>query len=104
MINSEIESFGLVLADAINCNCSILISYNTGARSLLRLEEMDIINNCHDVDEVANKIKYICESRNAVRIMRDLDVDAVSPARAYEKLLNICKELTGEVSWSKNVK
>ena len=33
VLNSELEPFGLVVADAINCNCSLLISDRVGALS-----------------------------------------------------------------------
>lgn len=91
ILNSELESFGLVVADAINCHCSLLLSQSVGAASILTLNEEDIIKDCHDIDELSKKIQYTREHSNAERIAQSVDQYKCSKKYAYKKFLEICK-------------
>lgn len=93
VINSTIESFGLVVGDALNCNCSLLMSENVGASSIMKTEESDIIKNCNDIDEVANKILYLLNNNNSSRLLSSIDMEEVSEKKSYEKLKKIVNEI-----------
>lgn len=90
VLNSELEPFGLVVADAINCNCSLLMSECVGAASIMHTQEEDIINNQHDINELSNKILYLLNNDNSERLYSSIDIEDVSEKRAYLKLKNIC--------------
>lgn len=86
VINSTVESFGLVVGDALNCNCSLLMSDGVGATSIMSTEESDIINDCNNVEEVASKIRYLLEHGNFERLLKSINRDAASEKSAYKNL------------------
>lgn len=56
--NSYFETFGLAVAEALECGCNILISKNMGILSILEnVNDKDIINNVEDIEEIINKIE-----------------------------------------------
>lgn len=93
VLNSELEPFGLVVADAIDCNCSLLMSECVGAASIMYTQEEDTIYNQHDINELSNKILYLLNNDNSDRLYSSIDVDDVSEKSAYLKLKNICANL-----------
>ena len=90
---SELETFGLVVADAINCHCSILLSNNIGASSILQLKEEDIIINPHNITTLANKIRHLLENPNADRLLKSINTEAYSERQAWINLKSICEKL-----------
>lgn len=92
VVNSIVESFGLVVGDALNCNCSLLMSDGVGAASIMETSEHDIVENCENVDEVAQKILYLLEHENSNRLYNSIDKDAVSEKSAYLNLKRIIDE------------
>lgn len=90
VIASEIEPFGLVVADAMNCHCSVLLSQNVGASSIMRTQEEDIIENPHDITELAEKIRFILETPNTDRLLSTIDIEACSEQQAWKNLKAIC--------------
>lgn len=93
VMNSDVESFGLTVADALNSRCSLLMSKNTGALSIMQCKNCDIIENNHDPVEIADKIIYLSINPNSDRLFRSIDVSDVSPKSSYERLAQICEEL-----------
>ena len=89
VMNSEVEPFGLVAADALNCNCSLLMSQNIGAKSIMKTEKCDIIQQPHDVDELVEKLKYVFDHPNSDRLYENIDVQACSGKRSFQKLNTI---------------
>ena len=89
VLNSEIEPFGLVVADALNCNCSLLMSQNVGGKDIMRTEECDIIKNPHDVNEIVRKLKYLFHYPNNERLYKSIDVQDCSEERAFQKIKEI---------------
>ena len=89
VMNSEVEPFGLVAADALNCNCSLLMSQNTGAKSIMKTEECDIIQQPHDVDELVEKLKYVFDHPNSDRLYESIDGQACSGKRSFQKINTI---------------
>lgn len=90
---SELESFGLVIADALNCHCSMLLSNNIGASSILDLNEKDIIKDPHNIEELANRIRYLLEHPNAERLLSSVNIEACSEKQAWINLKSICERL-----------
>ncbi len=93
VLNSILESFGLVVADALNCNCSLLMSKGVGALSIMTTTENDVINDCFDVDEIASKILYLFQNPNSVTLYNSIDSEYVSEKSSYVKLKQIVNEI-----------
>lgn len=92
VLNSEVEPFGLVAADALNCNCSLLMSKNVGAKSIMRTEDTDIILNPHNVDEIIEKLQYLFEHPNSDRLYRSIDRQDCSEETAFQKIKAILED------------
>lgn len=97
VVNSEIESFGLVVADALNTNCSLLISKNVGAKSIITMSEVDIINDCHNVREIARKIERLVDKENADTLQKSININQVSEKHAADRLVEICQSLQAKM-------
>ena len=93
VIASELESFGLAVADALNCHCSILMSHNVGASSIMKTCKEDFVNNPHDVDELALRIKYLLDHPNADRLLESVDVQACSEQEAWNRIKALCENM-----------
>ena len=90
---SELETFGLVIADALNCHCSLLLSDNVGATSILQLKEHDIIRDPQNPNELAEKIRYLLEHSNANRLLSSVNIESTSEKQAWINLKSICDRL-----------
>lgn len=91
VVNSEIEPFGLVVGDALNCGCSLLMSKNVGAASIFRnLQNVDVIEDNHDVEEIATKMEGLLKYGNAERLFNSVDSDKCSGRQAFLNLKKIC--------------
>ena len=93
VLASELETFGLVVADALNCHCSILLSNNVGATSILQLKDDDLIKNPHNPDELAEKIRHLLEHPNADRLLSSVNIESTSEKQAWINLKSICDRL-----------
>lgn len=93
VLNSVLESFGLVVADALNCNCSLLMSKGVGALSIMSTTENDVINDCFDIDEIASKILYLFQNPNSLILYNSIDNEEVSEKSSYLKLKQIINEI-----------
>lgn len=87
------EPFGLSIADAINCNCSLLLSDNVGFLSVIKAQDTDIVHNCDDINEIASKLEYLLSHPNAERLLSTINVSNCSEEYAYKRLKKICTEL-----------
>jgi len=90
VLNSEIESFGLVIVDALMCGCSILLTKNAGICALLSLQSNDLICDVHDANEITRKIEYVLENPNNNRLLESINFDDCSWERVSERLYSIC--------------
>ncbi len=95
VINSDVESFGLTVGDAINCNCSLLMSSNIGAISIFNTCDEDIIHNNHDANEIAQKIQHIMGNPNSERLYNSLKLKYITTYASYERLMNLCECILG---------
>lgn len=92
IMNSEVEPFGLVVADALNCNCSLLMSKNVGSRYIMKTDPNDIIQNPHNIEELAEKIKRVLNYPNGERLFQTIDVKACSEQQAYQNIKKIIEK------------
>jgi glycosyltransferase involved in cell wall biosynthesis len=93
IINSEVESFGLVVADALDCNCSLLMSKNAGCQSILKVKNEDVIQNPHNIDELTTKILYVMDHPNSDRLYNSVDRENCSEQSSYKKIIDIIEGL-----------
>lgn len=89
VINSVFESFGLVVGDALNCNCNLLMSNEVGALSIMSPTENDVINNCYDINEIASKILYLFNNPNFTNLYNSINKEEASEKKSYIKLKQI---------------
>lgn len=90
VMDSRHEPFGLSAFDSIRAGCSLLLSRNCGVAGVLALEDEDVVENCEDAVEVADKVEGLLVCPNAERLYRALDFDALSWNRAAMKLRDVC--------------
>lgn len=85
--NSNFETFGLAIIEAMATDCNLLISDNIGAIGVLKtIESSDLIFNTTDVDEIAEKIEILLANSNVRRLQQGLDRNEVGYAEAAELL------------------
>lgn len=87
------EPFGLSMTDALVCNCSLLVSENVGFLSIVKSEETDVVHDCENVDEIAEKIKYLLNHSNSDRLLKSINPETSSEDYAYKRLKWICQGL-----------
>lgn len=91
--NSEVEPFGLSIIDSLFCGCDIIVSKNTGASSIMKLNENDIINDPHNINEIIEKIRIVHENPNHDRILQSIDINSITWKAQSEKLVKICENV-----------
>lgn len=96
VMNSEIEPFGISLADGLNCNCSVLVSENIGAASIMSVEKTDMIHDPHNIEEIYGKIKWLFEHPNIDRLLATIDVEKCSERASYARLKCLCRKVALE--------
>ena len=93
VLNSEVESFGLSAVEALRAGCNILISQNSGIRSILSLTEEDIIFDTHNHFEIADKVEKLISKNNCMRIMDSIDFNHYSWKNVADRLYKICEAI-----------
>lgn len=91
ILNSELDSFGLSVIEAINHGCDVLISNNSGVTSILDVTENDLIINTKDLNEIKSKILYVIKNHNNERIKNKLDYEHYSWRNVSLRLYDICQ-------------
>lgn len=95
VMNSRHEPFGLSALDAIRSGCPVLISRNCGVLEVLHTRDSDVIEDCEDPEEVAEKIEYVISHPNAQRLYNTIDFDYFSWDNQTLILRNMCAEVCG---------
>lgn len=90
VMDSRHESFGLSAVDALAAGCSLLISANCGVREILGVESCDLVTDCEDAREVADKISYLVENPNNDRLCRSIDFEDCGWTAAATRLREVC--------------
>ncbi len=94
--NSRFETFGLAPLEALLTQTDILVSKKCGALSVIKkYEERDIINDTEDIDEIAQKIRWLLSGENHVRLICELDKESTSWKSRVKELMKIMKALAG---------
>ncbi|SHK14397.1 Glycosyltransferase involved in cell wall bisynthesis [Hathewaya proteolytica DSM 3090] len=76
--NSEFETFGLAIIEALICNCNLLISNNIGSMDIIEtIENGDIIFNNKNNDEIAEKIEKLLIRANQSRLKKGLNIQQI---------------------------
>ena len=101
VVNSTIESFGLVVGEALSCGCSLLISENVGFCDLLDLTEADVIHDVHDVNEISEKMMYLLKNPNNRRLAASVNWEHYSKKNVALRLHQICDKLLAGEDYSK---
>lgn len=96
IMNSRHDSFGLSLFDALREGCSVLVSRNCGALEVLDTEDCDVVEDCEDVREVADKTAYLLEHPNAKRLYATIDFDACCWDKQVSRLREICAQTVAD--------
>lgn len=90
ILNSEVESFGLSVIDALQAGCSVLVSQYAGVNSILSLDDNDIIFDPHDINEIIFKIQNVSKNPNNARMVNKIDYEHYSWRNVSDRLVNIC--------------
>lgn len=87
--NSEFETFGLSVVEALVSGCSILISKNVGAKDIFSdITNDSIIFNTHDISEIATKILQILDNPNN-DLVKKIQFEKYSKDKQIAKLVNL---------------
>ena len=86
--NSSFETFGLAPIEALLCGCSVLLSNEIGALDIIGgLTDSDIIFDCEDIREIADKIKAILAAPNSDRLIDSTDPEQITWQKRAEELV-----------------
>lgn len=92
--NSCFETFALAPLEALSRGCSVLCSRAAGALCLINdLRDEDVIENCEDIVEIADKIKKNLEDPNAGRLSESIDWERGSWKERSRQLAQVLSEL-----------
>ncbi|HDR4707880.1 TPA: glycosyltransferase family 4 protein [Bacillus paranthracis] len=90
--NSSFETFGLAPIEALVNGCDLLLSKETGAKSIIStLESNDVIYDNQDVSEIARKIKSLLSNTNNQRLVNGIDKEETSVKFAANRIIEILK-------------
>lgn len=90
VMNSRHDSFGLSAIDAFAAGCSLLLSANCGVKEVFETMDCDVVSDCENVEEVAEKIAYLVGHPNCERLYSSIDFEDCSWAAAAGRLREIC--------------
>lgn len=92
--NSCFETFGLAPLEALLCGCDVLLSRNVGALSVLSgVEEDDVIEDCEDIREIAEKTERLLKKENHTRLLVELDKESTSWEVRASELQDILRQI-----------
>ena len=97
VMNSRHDSFGLSLFDALREGCSVLISRKCGALELLHVEPNDVVEDCENAREVAEKMAYLLMHPNAERLYSSIDFAKFNWGYQTAQLRDICERTIQDV-------
>lgn len=92
--NSSFETFGLAPVEALLQGCSLLISSNVGAVSVMTtVQENDVIEHPKNPEELTSKIRFALKNPNAERLLQGIDRELTSVEYRQKELLTLVKQL-----------
>jgi glycosyltransferase involved in cell wall biosynthesis len=92
VMNSRHEPFGLSALDALRAGCSVLLSKDCGVLEALTPKGSDVVEDCEDAEEVADKMAYLLGHPNARRLYESIDFDALSWDTQVGRLRQMCAD------------
>lgn len=92
VMNSRHEPFGLSALDALRAGCSVLLSKDCGVLEALNPQGSDVVEDCEDAEEVAEKMAYLLRHPNARRLYESIDFDAMSWDTQVGRLRQMCAD------------
>lgn len=93
--NSCFETFGLAPFEALINGCDLLLSRHVGALSIFDrgvITEKDIIQDCEDRIEIADKIEHLLKNGNHDRLLAGIYKDKRTYSAVAARLVRICNE------------
>ncbi|MED1556529.1 glycosyltransferase family 4 protein [Bacillus paramycoides] len=91
--NSSFETFGLAPIEALVNGCDLLLSKETGARSVIPdLEDDDIVYNTYDVNEISKKIKFLLANSNNKKLISSMNPKETSVEFAAIQIVDTLKK------------
>lgn len=91
--NSIFEPFGLAVIEALMCGSNIVISSNVGARSIFKIDDKFLINDCTNIEDIKRAILAGIKYPNNKEILNSIDKDKTSGLAAAKKLLLLIDNL-----------
>lgn len=92
--NSEYETFGLAIIEALLNGSNLLISKNVGCIDLFeKLDDMDVVVNIEDEEEIENKIIYNLKNSNNNRLLKDFKRESITQEAMSKKLKLILDQI-----------
>ena len=92
VMNSQYESFGLSVLDALHAGASVLLSKNCGVMDVIDAKPSDTIERYDDVDELADKIISAKRTSNSQRLYRSIDFSSWNWTTSANQMASICHE------------
>ena len=87
--NSEFETFGLGIIEALISNCNLLISNNVGSMDIIEtIADDDIIFNNKNSDEISEKIDKLLIKGNRSRLKNGLNIQEIHFKASAMSLVN----------------
>ncbi|WP_281725747.1 glycosyltransferase [Lachnoclostridium phocaeense] len=86
--NSQFETFGLAVVEAVLQGASLLASKNIGALEIFNnVNEQDIINDPSDIFEISNKLWNCLQNSNSKRLYKGINYEKIDVNKTGEQLL-----------------
>lgn len=86
VMNSRHEPFGLSALEALQAGDSLLLSKNCGVLEVMAPADCDVVTDCEDAKEVADKIRYLLREPNAFRLFESIDFQTHSWSECAERI------------------
>ncbi|HDR7703267.1 TPA: glycosyltransferase family 4 protein [Bacillus thuringiensis] len=91
--NSSFETFGLAPIEALVNGCNLLVSKETGAKSIIpHLEDNDIVYDNYNVNEISKKIKFLLANSNNKKLISSMNPNVTSVEFAAIQIVDTLKK------------
>lgn len=87
--NSDFETFGITLVEALLSGCNLLISRNTGVLELIdNISYNDVILNTKDIEEIKEKIIHLLSHGNSESMLKNFRFKELETEYVANNFLN----------------
>lgn len=92
--NSVFETFGIAPLEALLCGCSLLLSHQTGALSIIPAANEDmIINDAYDINEISRKLSHVLCNPNHEQLLSSVNFETSCPHYRVQELFLLIESL-----------